>query len=116
MNIPVQLGANRAHDNNARDMKERNCNSRPNGNGYVQNGVYHRNNNVNTTYRGVDESRQPRNGDSGVQRGNSGNGNEGMRKVRMVTNVPRTTQGRSDENPNISSVGEPEISNVVKHQ
>ena len=115
LSIPVHLGADRAHDNNGRAMKERNYNSRPNGYGYVQNGVYHRNNNVNTTYRGVDEFRQPRNGDSGAQRGNSGNANEGMRKMRMVTNVPRTAQGRSNENPNILSDGEPEISNMVNN-
>ena len=97
LNIPVHLGANRAYDNNGPNIKERNYNSRPNGNGYMQNDVYHRNNNVNTPYRGVDESRQPQNGDSGAQRENSGNANDAIRKVRMVANASRTTQGRSDE-------------------
>ena len=115
LNCPVHLGANRAHDNNGRDIKERIYNSRPSGNGYVQNGVYHRNNNVNTPYRGVDESRQPRNGDSGAQRGNSENANDGIRKVRMLANAPRITQGRSDENPNILSDSEPGISNIVNN-
>ena len=40
------LGTNRAHDNNRRDMRDRSYNNRPSGNGYVQNGVYHRRENV----------------------------------------------------------------------
>ena len=81
----------------------------------MQSGVYHRNNNVNTPCRGVDESRQPQNGDSGAQPGNSGNANDAIRKVRMVANAPRRTQGHSDENPNILSDSEPGIFNIVNN-
>ena len=37
------------------------------------------------------------------------------RHISLVANMPRTTQGRSDENPNILSDGEPEISNIVNN-
>ena len=113
LNLPGHLGANRAHDNNGRDVKERSYNSRASGNGYVQNGVYHRNDNVNTPYRGVNEHGQPRNGDNGAQRGNSGNTNEGIRKVRVVTNAPRTMQRCSNENLNLINDSEPCMSNIV---
>ena len=53
-NAPTShLGINRAHDNNRRDVRENNHNNRPSGNGYVQNGVYHRRENVSPPNTGT---------------------------------------------------------------
>ena len=51
-----QPGINRAHDNNRRDMRDINYNPRQSGNGFVQNGVYHRRENVNPPSTGAYES------------------------------------------------------------
>ena len=79
----------------------------------MQNGVYHRNGNVNTPYRGVNESRQPWNSDSGVQWGNSGNAQDAIRKARVVANAPRAMQGCSNEHLNVLCDSEPGISNIL---
>ena len=50
-------GTNLAHDSNdRRDMRDRSYNTRPSGNGYVQNGVYHRRENANPPNTGAYES------------------------------------------------------------
>ena len=69
-------------------MRERNYNPRPSGNGFVQNGVYHRREIVNPSNTGA------------YERGRSQGGNvqEGKQKVRMVADAPREMQGRSNEN------------------
>ena len=48
-------GTNQAHDNNRRDMKEKSYNPRPSGNGFVQNGVFHHCEFVNTPNTGAIE-------------------------------------------------------------
>ena len=93
-NAPTShLGPNRAHDNNRRDMRDRSYNPRPRGNGFVQNGVYHRREIVNHSNPGAYESgRSP-----------GGNVQEGKRKVRVVANAPSVIQGRCNENSNALS-------------
>ena len=98
-----QPGTNQAHDNNRRDMRDRSCNPRPSGNGFVQNGVYHRREIVNPSNTGAYES----------GRSQGGNVQEGTRKVRAVANAPREMQGRSNENSSILNNIEPEIFNYV---
>ena len=100
-----QPGINRAHDNNRRDMQNRNYNPRQNGNGYVQNGVYHRRENVSPPNTGAYES----------GRSQGGNVQEGIRKVRAVANVPREMQGRRKENLNALNNCETEISNLTNN-
>ena len=74
-NAPMsQPGINRAHNDNRRDVQDRNYNPRPNGNGYVQNGVYHRRENVNPPNTVAYES----------GRSQGSNVQEGMRKVRRL--------------------------------
>ena len=103
-NTPMSRpGTNQVHDDNRRDTRERNYNPRPIGNGYVQNGVYHRRENTSPPNTGAYES------------GRSQGGNvlqEGMRKVRVVANAPSVIQGRSNENSNVLDNCEPEISNL----
>ena len=94
-------GTNLAHDhNNRRDTHDRNFNPRQNGNGYVQNGVYHRRENVGPPNTAAYES--------GRSQGVSGQ--EGMRKVRVVASAPSVIQGRSNENLNTVKNCEPENS------
>ena len=105
-NAPTsQPGINRAHDNNRRDMRDRSYNPRPRGNGFVQNGVYHRRDNVGPPNTATYES----------GRSLGGSGQEGMRKVRVVANVPSEIQGRSNENSNVSDNCETEISNFTNN-
>ena len=86
-------------------MQERNYNPRPSGNGFVQNGVYHRREIVNSLNTGAIEP----------GRSHGGNVQEGPRKVRAVANTPREMQGRSNENSDVLSNSEPEISNFVNN-
>ena len=101
-NAPMsQPGVSRAHDYNRRDVQDRDYNNRPSGNGYVQNGVYHRRENVSPPNTGAYES----------GRSQGANVQEGMRKVRVVANALSAAQGRSDENLDTLDNCEPEISN-----
>ena len=105
-NAPTsQPGINRAHDNNRRDIQNRIYNPRQNGNGYVHNGVYHRRENVSPPNTDAYES----------ERSQGENVQEGMRKVRVVANAPSETQGRSNENSNVSDNCETEISNFTNN-
>ena len=105
-NAPMsQPGINWAHDNYRRDMQNRNYNPRQNGNGYVQNGVYHRRENVSPPNTGAYES----------GRSQGGNVQEGIRKVRAFANAPSVIQGRSNEYLNVLDNCEPEISNFVNN-
>ena len=81
-----------------RDYNARTYDQRPHDRGFVQNGVYHRRENVNTQNTGATESTRSRIGETGVRRGNPGNAQDAIGKVRMVANAPRTMQGRSTEN------------------
>ena len=100
-----QPGTNRAHDNNRRDMRDRSYNPRPRGNGFVQNGVYHRREIVNPSNTGANEP----------GRSQGGNVQEGARKVRAVASVPCVIQGRTNENSSVLSNSESEISNFANN-
>ena len=97
-----RTGTNQAHDNNRRD---RSHNTRPSGNGYVQNGVYHRREIVNPPSTIAYES----------GRYQGGNVQEGTRKVRAVAIVPSVIQRRSNENSSMLNDSEPEISNFANN-
>ena len=86
-------------------MRDRNYNPRQSGNGFVQNGVYHRRENVNPPSTGAYES----------ARSQGGNVQEGTRKVRAVANAPSVMQGRSNEDSQVLNDSEPEISNFANN-
>ena len=98
-------GTNQAHDDNRRDIRERNYNPRPIGNGYVQNGVYHHRENASPPNTGTFES----------GRSQGGNVQAGVRKVWVVANASSDAQGRSNENLDALNNCEPEISNLVNN-
>ena len=66
------LGANQVPGYNRPDFVGRNYNQRLNDYGFVQNAVYHSWENVNTPYRGVEESKRPQHGGIGALRGHGG--------------------------------------------
>ena len=96
---------NQAHDNNRRDMRDRSHNTRPSGNGYVQNGVYHRREIVNP----------PNTVDNGSARSQGSSVQEGMRKVWADANAPSVIQERSNEDSHVLNDSEPEISNFANN-
>ena len=100
-NAPTShVGASQAHDNNRRNIRERNYNPRSSGHGFVQNGVYHCREIVNSPNTGAIEP----------GRSQGGNVQEGA-----VSNAPRAMQGRRNENSDVLSNSQPEISNFVNN-
>ena len=81
------VGANQTHDYNRREVEFRNYNHRPNGCGFVENGVHHRNNDVNAQDRGVTESRRFLDGKIGAQRGNTGSAPSAIRHMRPISDA-----------------------------
>ena len=67
------VGANQAHVYDRRDYNAQTYDQRPHDRGFVQNGVYHRRENVNTQNTGATESTRSQIGQTGVRRGNLGN-------------------------------------------
>ena len=100
---------------NRRDYNAQDYDQRPHNRGFVQNCVYHRRKNVNTPNTGVVKPRRSQGGETGAQRGNSGNAPDGIRKVRAVANAPSTMQGCSNENLNTICDSEPGSSNFVNN-
>ena len=69
--------------------------------------------NINAPNTGATEPTRSRGGETGVQRGNPENAQDGIRKVRTVANASRTMQGRSNENLNTLSNGDIGIENII---
>ena len=63
--------------------------------------MHHHRENVNTQNTGATESTRSRVGETRVRRGNPGNAQDEIEKVRAVANAPRIMQGRSNENLNV---------------